>query len=1711
MRLTTGCSAVKRSWCKRRWMALHVSVCVALVIVPLCASSTASAAQDVWWPRADWPNWANECIGYRQWAAFEACIIQVTKNNESPWVRGGLCSDFDPKPFILNEYWVTSDKYRVRLHLHRQSANFPEECGTRGTELVEGGNVEFSLSTPCTLQEGFDRSMGVCRLTQGYALEGAEPSARQCNESNPCNPADGSKTQIERDFSPGVPGVPVFERHYRSQGSYKTGDHMAASWRHSYSRKLDEAPDRDPTLTFVAPSGRSAFYPTAAEACTSGWAEIKDTVWSGDLSTATASYPGGNVCTISSGGNPVAYFSIRSSEGWPVYSPPSNIKTISRPDGSSYRFELDGSHWINRLDGSVTLEASGTNWIFTDRDDTRETYNASGQLIAITQRNGQIETLAYDLSTAQGGDGDNSTLDRVTGPFGHRLTFSYDGSGRLASVTTPDGTVQYAYDAAGNLVSVTDPDTTVRNYVYDQPDLNHHLTGIIDENGDRYATWAYDTTGRAILSEHAGGKERVQFAYNADGTTTLTTGNGATRNYVYTTAQGERKLSMVVGDVCGTCPGGNIADRTYDANGFPDEVIDHNGNITQTVRNTRGLTETLIEAKGTPEQRTTTTLWHPTWRLPTKITTPKNVTDYIYDANGNPTSITVSGGGKSRAWAFTYNTHGQMLTIDGPRTDVSDVTTLAYHTCTTGAECGQLQSVINALSHVTTFDSYNTSGRLAQMTDPNGLVTAYAYDGRGRLLTATQTPTTGTARVTTMTYDAAGQLKTLTAPDGRVLTYSYDAAHNLTSVTDNFGNRIEYGYDAMGNLTDEDSYDPGSVLKRAMDYAYDLNNRLDTVTNGGFSTDLTLDLVGNLTGETDPNTSVTQHTYDALNRLEQTVDALSGIVSYDYDDHDNLTQVATPNGATTTFAYDQFDNLLSETSPDRGIITYTYDDAGNRLTATDARSVTGTYAYDALNRPISISYPNVVENVTFTYDHAASEGIGRLRSISDQAGTITYAYNEFGEVVTDQRQIGAFTYTTSYQYDAAGNVSSIIHPSGRVAAYGRDAIGRVTSVTSTKNSVVKTIVSTASYEPFGPIASLTYSNGLVFDYDYRTDYRTSSIASSGIADKAYIYDPAGNITGIADGLGADLSVLYGYDSLDRLTEEATSANYTARVLADGPLIYWRLSETTGAVVSDASGNEHDGTYSGVVMLGQPALAPSGDFAVRINSFGDGYLSRPALTGATLTALEFWFQVDSAQQDVNLFNLYNTVSDRLLIQLNPSGSLIIKQNESGVILTSDGALSVGAPHHVAVWYDATANTTYFAIDGVTQQGNRSGNVLAVTNPKVYVAASQYNSTVYDVFQGEIDEVALYTTPVTASTFANRANPASGFSVSLTYGYDANGNRTSLDDGTSVTTLGYQTVSNRLTTIDSAVVSHDLAGNRTAEPGGVRSYTYNNAGRLSAVLDSGVTTATYVHNALGQRTTKTVGGTDIIYLYDLSGKLIAEHDATGALIRDYVWLDDSPVAQIDAGEVFSYLHFDHLGTPRLATDDSQTVVWRWDSDAFGTTAADEDPDGDMNATTINLRFPGQYYDQETGLHYNYFRTYDPSTGRYLESDPIGLAGGLNTYGYALQNPLSYTDPTGEGPILAGACIFLTALDVTLWARELKKHKDRLRQLDEDYEKSLACMDPGDGEYATADRMNLWLHYQDQANQVAADFARTRRYALAAGAGTAAICVLAVTTAL
>jgi RHS repeat-associated protein len=148
----------------------------------------------------------------------------------------------------------------------------------------------------------------------------------------------------------------------------------------------------------------------------------------------------------------------------------------------------------------------------------------------------------------------------------------------------------------------------------------------------------------------------------------------------------------------------------------------------------------------------------------------------------------------------------------------------------------------------------------------------------------------------------------------------------------------------------------------------------------------------------------------------------------------------------------------------------------------------------------------------------------------------------------------------------------------------------------------------------------------------------------------------------------------------------------------------------------------------------------------------------------------------------------------------------------------------------------------------------------------------------------------------------------------------------------------------------------------------------------------------------------------FVYDKDGHLIGEYTRNGKPIRETVYLGDTPVAVLDGQKAQYFIYPDHLNTPRVITDTRNRIVWRWDaSDPFGATPPNENPSG-RGTFTFNLRFPGQYFDKETGLHYNYFRNYDPSTGRYIESDPIGLRGGINTYAYVDGYPLAKSDLLG-----------------------------------------------------------------------------------------------------
>jgi RHS repeat-associated protein len=219
------------------------------------------------------------------------------------------------------------------------------------------------------------------------------------------------------------------------------------------------------------------------------------------------------------------------------------------------------------------------------------------------------------------------------------------------------------------------------------------------------------------------------------------------------------------------------------------------------------------------------------------------------------------------------------------------------------------------------------------------------------------------------------------------------------------------------------------------------------------------------------------------------------------------------------------------------------------------------------------------------------------------------------------------------------------------------------------------------------------------------------------------------------------------------------------------------------------------------------------------------------------------------------------------------------------------------------------------------------------------------------------------------------------------------------------------------------TYDAAGNVTAEarPGGTYGYTYNAAGRMAEFRINGVLQASYRYDAMGRQAIRTLSSPTAVTIhsvFDSEGRRISEYNETsGALIREYVWNGWDPVAVIEGGVVY-FIRADHIGKPVFATNSTGAKVW----------TATYQPFGGVHTSTGALptaRFPGQWFQSESGLHQNWMRDYDPTTGRYLQADPLGLVDGASVYGYAGQSPMMNMDPTGEcfGPwaaVCAGAAI-------------------------------------------------------------------------------------------
>ena len=1172
---------------------------------------------------------------------------------------------------------------------------------------------------------------------------------------------------------------------------------------------------------------------------------------------------------------------------------------------------------------SLAVNASGLVYKRQD-DDTTWQFNAAGQLQTITQRNGWTTTYNYSTAATPVSVAPAAgLLISVNNQFGRAINFTYNATSQLIGVTTPDGqTTSYSYDGAANtarLVTITYPGNAARTYLYENTTFPQLLTGITDEAGNRYETLAYDSQGRGISTELAGGANKYTIAYGASSAaaTVVTDPLGTARNYNYGISKG--KLAVTGANLPSGSGGSDAASRIQDTNGFVTQETDFLGIQTlYTWDVSRRLPLATTQAAGRPEAQTTNTQWHPTLRLPVLVTEAGRTTASAYDAQGNKLSETIAdtATGQARTWAWTYVASGNGAGLVATSTDPKGgITNYSYNAQ------GLLISMTNPLGHVSTY-SYDTAGRLSNQTEPNGLATSYTYDARARLLTAS-TGSGVNLETTSYSYHPTGQLATAALPSGYSASYSYDAAQRLTSATDNRGNRISYTLDAMGNRVREEVKDQNNTLALATGKVINQLNRVSSVQGAANQTTaLSYDANGQPISQTDPLNQTTAQTLDGLKRPVATTFADSAVASQSYNQLDQLTNVTDPKGIATSYTRNAFGEVMQETSPDIGSMSYQRNAAGEVIGSTDAKGNSTSITRDALGRPLTVTRTSPASTgaahiTTYTWDTAGLLGTGAqtgyLAKLQDPSGSTSYGRDSFGRItaklqIVNDNPASPSSFKTSYSYDK-GQLVSITYPSGMKVIYSRSASGQVTGISTQvagRNKPVTAFATAISYTALGQPKSWSWTSGDTASRSFDSDGR---MVSNEFA--AYTYDAASRITGITQSLWA--------------------------------------SRTVTQVIG-----------TGTAVVTERYLTPL--------SWQASYDRRNRVTGFDRLGSSTGFTYDANSN--RLSSIDKTTSDTDL----------------------DGQ---------------------FDADDFSQTSSQNSNLDAASNKLL------------------------------------------GFTQTIT---KIRGTRT-------------------LATTNSAV-NYSLDQNGSLTSDGLRSFDYDESNRLSKIKitkDGEAASITYLHNALGQRVFKgepkldtalpnesTLGATYIdwlkknfqwlftaaqantsvgtAYSYADAGQtglpewaLLGEYDngsAAGKGRSEYIWLPTeggsaTPVGMFRNGRFFA-VHADHLGTPRLLTNDTNTPVWQWPYSAFGNNKptgilkATANPRGAITnnpvllratgATEFNLRFPGQYADDEAGSFYNYFRSYQPGQGRYTQGDPIGLAGGLNRYAYVNGNPLSMTDPEG-----------------------------------------------------------------------------------------------------
>jgi len=909
--------------------------------------------------------------------------------------------------------------------------------------------------------------------------------------------------------------------------------------------------------------------------------------------------------------------------------------------------------------------------------------------------------------------------------------------------------------------------------------------------------------------------------------------------------------------------------------------------------------------------------------------------------------------GRSHEYTYSQATYQgvQAVKVVKNTKQVNSTTIIESHTIYAEAATYQILSVANTTKGTNVSKKYNALGRLTEETDERGNTTIFEYDDQNRKIRQVELAGTANEKVIIWTY--------------------YSDTDRIETINEYGVLETRYAYDGNLRITLLTQTDLASAEKRIWTYAY-YPDVIDTRGNPVLGKIATID--GPLLGTQDIQT----FTYNSMGQLARVDYPLSQSVVFTYNQAGQLASHTDTNGIVTTLTYDSHNRVTKVERNDR-VSQYIYTAQGQIAQTIDELGRVTQVDYDIRNQPVKVTFPGD-DYLTFTYGFNAQYTEAVERAFSADAALLRTKisrtkpesglpkdeylsattqkvsereYNSLNEVVkqTFYGQFGSETTSVStFDYDLEGRLHRIIDGQQGVTLMDYDAFGRLTKITAPNQAAT-----VYSLNAWGEVKSLI---------------------SPDTGNTNYIYDSVGNLTQKTDAEGR--TTRFNHDALHRVTSVDYDDDNLDVVFNydEGPLGKGLLTS-----VVDGSGNSH---YQ--------------------------YDDRGLVTQA---------HVNVAGVSLTVGNTYNAAGQVTDISY-PSGLLLNNQYDAAGRLSSIELIN--------------GNDAVQVLDQVVWRGqqlasHRQGNALVTTY--IYDGAGRLTEKRFggasERFQHQFDnqDNILQKTEVRAgqsvlrlfkydrlSRLTHDETPGSGGLFS----YDGAGNRTSWQkaDGTSSLSYTYEANSNRLNEVSGENRILDATGNTLND--GINAFTYSDLNRMRSVANTAAQ-ALYTYNFKGERVRKQITGNadnDVRFVYGQEGELLGEYDSQGRRIREILyWYEGDlpePIAQVEADGRLTYLHTDHLATPRLATDSSQAVIWRWASNAFGEGEPSEDVDGDGQVTVVNLRFPGQYFDQESGIYYNYFRDYSPELGRYLQSDVAGLAGGLNTYNYALANPLKNSDPSG-----------------------------------------------------------------------------------------------------